>query len=75
MGMQNMQGPPNTLPMMTGKGPYGALEMGGMFSVLKVRDDLTPGDYRDPGWYDAPQGSVAYRVSSDPAFGAPVRRP
>lgn len=74
MGMPNMQGPPNTLPMMTGQGPFGALEMGGMFSVMKVRDDLAPGDYRDPGWYDAPRGSVAYRVSSDPAFGAPVRR-
>jgi len=74
MGMKNLQGPPNTLPMMTGTGPYGPLEMGGMFSVVKVRDDLAPGDYRDPGWYDAPQGTVAYRVSSDPAFGAPVRR-
>ncbi len=74
MGMPNMQGPPNTLPMMTGKGPYGALEMGGMFTVVKVRDGLAPGDYRDPGWYAAPAGTVARRVSSDPSFGAPVRR-
>jgi hypothetical protein len=74
MGMPNMQGPPNTLPMMTGKGPYGALEMGGMFTVVKVRDDLAPDDYRDPGWFDAPAGTVARRVSSDPSFGEPVRR-
>jgi len=75
MGMPNMQGPPNTLPMMTGEGPYGAVEMGGMFTVVKVRDDLAPGDYRDPGWYAAPAGTVARRVSRDPSFGNPVRRP
>lgn len=74
MGMPGMAGPPNTLPMMTGKGPYGLLEMGGMFTMVKVRDDLAADDYRDPGWYAAPRGSVAHRVSDDPAFGRPVRR-
>lgn len=68
-------GPPNTLPMMTGKGPYGNLEMGGMFTMVKVRDHITPGDYSDPGWYDAPDGTRASRVSSDPTFGDPPRRP
>lgn len=29
----------NTIPMMTGEGPFGSVEMGGMFSVLKVRRD------------------------------------
>jgi manganese oxidase len=72
MGM--LEGPPNTLPMMTGDGPFGAIEMGGMFTVLKVRDDLARGDYRDPGWYANPPGTVARRVSQDPNFGAPVRR-
>jgi FtsP/CotA-like multicopper oxidase with cupredoxin domain len=52
--------PPNTLPMMTGAGPYGNIEMGGMFTVVKIRQDLKAGDYRDPGWYRAPKGSVAY---------------
>ena len=37
-------------------------------------DDLAPGDYRDPGWYAAPPGTVARRVSSDRSFGKPVRR-
>lgn len=74
MGMPGMEGPPNTLPMMTGDGPYGPVEMGGMFTVVKVRDDLATGDYRDPGWYVAPRGSIAHRVSDDPAFGSPVRR-
>ena len=67
-------GPPNTLPMMTGTGPFGNLEMGGMFTVVKVRDDLAPGDYSDPGWYAPPAGTVAARVSTDPDFGSPIRR-
>ncbi len=57
----NMPLPPNTLPMMTGTGPHGGIEMGGMFTVVKIRSDLERGDYRDPGWYQAPHGSVAYR--------------
>ena len=56
----HMQGPPNTLAMMAGKGPFGTLEMGGMFTVVKVRDDLAPGDYSDPGWYKQPPGTQAY---------------
>jgi hypothetical protein len=61
--------------MMLGQGPYGNLEMGGMFTLIKVRDDLAPGDFRDPGWYRSPPGTVAKRISSDPDFGAPVRAP
>ncbi len=52
--------PDNTAAMMTGTGPFGAVGMGGMFSVVKVRKDLKPGDYRDPGWYAHPPGTVAY---------------
>ena len=59
MGAMEMPLPDNTLPMMTGQGPFGPLEMGGMFTVVKVRDDLKPGDYTDPGWYKHPAGSVA----------------
>ena len=70
-----MAGPPNTLAMMAGKGPFGNIEMGGMFTVVKVRDDLAPGDFSDPGWYRNPTGTVAQRVSDDPAFGNPPRRP
>ena len=70
----HMKGPENTLAMMAGKGPFGNIEMGGMFTVVKVRDDIAPGDFSDPGWYDNPPGTVARRVSNDPSFGAPVRR-
>ena len=68
------QRPENTLAMMTGKGPYGNIEMGGMFTIVKVRDHLKRDDYSDPGWYGAPAGTVASRVSSDPDFGTPPRR-
>jgi manganese oxidase len=60
--MGHMKGPENTLPMMMGKGPFGNIEMGGMFTVIKVRDQLARGDYRDPGWYDHPPGTLARKV-------------
>jgi len=75
VNMGHMKGPENTLPMMTGIGPFGNLEMGGMFTLIKVRDDIAPGDFRDPGWYRNPPGTVAKRVSEDPDFGDPVRAP
>ncbi len=59
MGSMEMPLPDNTLPMMTGAGPFGPLEMGGMFTVLKVREGLARGDYKDPGWYRHPEGTVA----------------
>jgi hypothetical protein len=34
--------------------------MGGMFTVVKVRDDQKPGDYGDPGWFRHPAGTQAY---------------
>tara|TARA_R110002049_G_scaffold2743_5_gene21189 strand:- start:80567 stop:81877 length:1311 start_codon:yes stop_codon:yes gene_type:complete len=71
--MGHHTGPRNTLPMMTGVGPYGNIEMGGMFTTVKVRDNLKRGDFSDPGWYDAPAGTVAEKVSSDPDYGNPVR--
>lgn len=52
--------PDNTLPMMSGTGPFGAIEMGGMFTTMKVRKEQKPGDYSDPGWYKHPAGSLAY---------------
>ncbi len=69
------RGPANTLPMMMGRGPFGNIEMGGMFTLVKVRDDIRAGDYGDPGWYENPPGTVASRVSTDRNFGTPPRRP
>ena len=64
--------PDNTLPMMTGHGQFGPIEMGGMFSVVKVREGLAANDYKDPGWYKHPPGTVAYEVQSSPV--SPVQR-
>ena len=59
MGAMEMVLPDNTLPMMTGQGPYGAMEMGGMFTAVKVRRGLARDDYKDPGWYAQPPGTQA----------------
>jgi len=71
MAEMQMPLPENTLPMMTGEGPFGALEMGGMFSVVKVRDDVRPGDYRDPGWFKHPPGTVASEYTVEDGDGVP----
>ena len=65
MGGMEMPLPDNTLPMMTGQGPYGGVEMGGMFTVVKIREGLARNDYKDPGWYKAPKGTVAYEWRGD----------
>jgi FtsP/CotA-like multicopper oxidase with cupredoxin domain len=80
MGAMEMPMPDNTLPMMTGFGPFGPLEMGGMFSVMKVREGLARDDYKDPGWYQHPPGTVAYELegvtAAPPRQGAaPAARP
>jgi manganese oxidase len=61
--MGHMALPENTIPMMTGKGPFGPIEMGGMFTTVKIREHLAAGDYRDPGWYEHPEGTVAYKLA------------
>jgi FtsP/CotA-like multicopper oxidase with cupredoxin domain len=71
MAEMEMPLPDNTAPMMTGTGPFGSVEMGGMFSVLKVRKNQAPGDYRDPGWFKHPPGTVAFEVQA--ALGEPAR--
>ena len=64
MGEMEMPLPDNTLPMMTGTGPFGALGMGGMFSVVKVRKDQPPGDYSNPPPYVHPAGTLAHEVAT-----------
>jgi FtsP/CotA-like multicopper oxidase with cupredoxin domain len=57
---QMMAVPRNSIPMRGGDGPYGPIDMGGMFTVVKIRKDL---DYdRDPGWYEQPKGTAAWKV-------------
>ncbi len=59
-----MKLPENTLPMMTGKGPFGPIEMGGMFTLVKVRKNQKHNDYTDSGWYKHPENSIAWKILS-----------
>lgn len=54
-----MKHPPNLAPIGS-PGPFGVIEMGGMFTIFKVRDTLTHA--QDPGWYKHPPGTVAKQV-------------
>ena len=60
--MGHMQGPENTLPMMMGTGRYGKMEMGGMFTLVKVRDEING----DPGMYQPEVGTQARKVKKVP---------
>ena len=75
---RHMEGPPNTLPMMAGEGPFGPIGMGGMFTVLKVHGDApvfaSAAAYaeavqgpEDLGWYENPPGTVADFADPDRA--------
>jgi FtsP/CotA-like multicopper oxidase with cupredoxin domain len=79
MGAMEMPMPENTLPMMTGYGQFGPMEMGGMFSVVKVREGLGRDDYGDPGPYRNPEGTVAREYNGNagepPQRGASTSKP
>ena len=63
MGEMEMPIPPNSLPMRGMQGPFSYIDMGGMFTVLKVREQP---DGTDPAsWYEHPPGTVA--GPADPA--------
>lgn len=64
MGDMGMAVPPNSLPMVGAQGQYDYITMGGMFTILKVREEL-PSDGSDPGWYQSPAGTVADVASSE----------
>jgi len=73
-GMGDMMGmtqPDNSISMLGGDGPFGVIDMGGMFTVLKVRDKLT-GD-TDPGWYEHPDGTVAREATADELSGDDIK--
>ncbi len=57
----DMGKPRNTLFMADGEGPFGSIFMGGMFTVVKIREGLPSYD-QDPGWYAHPAGTVASPV-------------
>lgn len=55
--------PRNSIPMKGTVGPFGDyIGMGGMFTLVKVRDQLR--SYEDPGWYKHPPGTVSPKASA-----------
>nr|WP_276082556.1 copper oxidase [Nannocystis poenicansa] len=59
MAEMGMPVPKNSIPMVGARGPFDAITMGGMFTVLKVRDEDIGDGNQDPGWYKHPPGTVA----------------
>ena len=65
--MMDMGRPRNSLLMGSHEGlaagPFGSIFMGGMFTILKIRENLR--SYADdPGWYDHPAGTVASPIGT-----------
>ncbi len=63
MAAMRMAQPRNSIAMLGGDGPHGTIDMGGMFTLLKIRGHLT-GD-GDPGWYEPPGAEVAGEATAD----------
>ena len=59
----HMPVPKNSIPMVGARGPFDYITMGGMFTLLKVREQLA--NYDDPGWYKHPPGTVAEVATAD----------
>lgn len=82
MGEMGMPVPKNSIPMVGARGPFDYITMGGMFTIVKTRENLTNYDY--PGWYEHPPGTVADLATHDelqrdlrtsPVRAAPARNP
>jgi len=62
MGEMGMPLPKNSIAMQGGRGPFEYITMGGMFTIVKVREKLESYD-SDPGFYQHPAGTVASPAS------------
>jgi manganese oxidase len=63
MGEMGMPVPSNSIPMLGAQGKHDYIDMGGMFTIVKVRENLT--NYDDPGWYENPPGTLAGLASKE----------
>ena len=54
----------NTLPMISGKAQFGNIDMGGMFTALKVRNNIASNN-SDLGYYKHPKGTLAYELADN----------
>ena len=72
--MMDMGKPRNSLFMGGGEGPFGTIFMGGMFTIVKIRENLRSYD-EDPGWYQHPSGTVAEPVGERQTVAPPSFMP
>lgn len=65
-GMQEMAMPQprNAVSMHGGQGPFGPVEMGGMFTLIKVRDRLDNDAAAAASWHQAPPGTRAVEATA-----------
>src|SRR5712671_4700971 len=63
MGEMGMAVPRNSIPMVGAPGKHDYIDMGGMFTIVKIRENLT--SYDDPGWYENPPGTLATLASNE----------
>jgi manganese oxidase len=61
MADMRMGSPSNSIPMLGGKGQFGTIDMGGMFTIVKVREGITT--YGDPGDYAFPPGTISVEAT------------
>jgi len=64
MGSMGMKIPKNSVPMVGLQTPKDYITMGGMYTNLKVRENLESYD-KDPGWYQDPPGTLASLATKD----------
>lgn len=60
--MQHMPMPENSAAMVMAQGKHDVITMGGMFTVVKIREGLK--NYEDPGWYEMPKGTLATNATA-----------
>ena len=71
MAEMAMQIPPNSVPMVGSPGPHGYITMGGMYTNLKVREELGSlkpeegEDFAYGGWYENPPGTEATAATAE----------
>jgi manganese oxidase len=71
MAEMAMQIPPNSVPMVGSPGPHGYITMGGMYTNLKVREELGSlkpeegEDFAYGGWYENPPGTQAMAATAE----------
>ncbi len=64
MGAMGMPVPSNSIPMAGAKGPFGEITMGGMFTILKVRETVDASG-ADPGPYQEDPSRIASLATAE----------